>query len=671
MSDELSLTRAQKVRGEKLGNALGVAEKKRDDASAIFEGDELYSEYTERHARKTHWLYGPLLLVVVGLEWMINYASFLAFLNVPMFAAGSTILVAGIVAWASHVHGTLTRQPLEREKVTPHHERHDSGKVTIFIVASVLLLLAFFLVGGTRYFWIKDLSELGVAVSVWPKVGMTVITNVLVWAGGGFVAYHFHSEGQYTKLQNDYEKAQRAYEIQKEKFDRFRSKLVASRPDEQKEELQKRTIEWVKNAYADSAYANAMLLCAFAMVFFGAAAEAQLLGGEYDIDQFCADENVAAAAPFRRTVVYIDQAMVVPSGIEPAPSSPSEQEDWQRSLAVALSDSDWYQQLEAKLRASLLPSEHVSVVGVAAHQGATHELAEFCWPGYSRTQQLEIESRGFLRFFESDPIDDLKTQRQVAFARIRQAIAERMSGSAPTATTRQYVKALSRDEGRLRSQRGDFVRAIWHAGMIEESEYGSIAKTNAPRELAKQAVERTSLRLGGAAFHVYGVEDGGLRDKAQTFWEELINAGGGYLATFGRDLALVGEVPEAMHELRLEIEVPSPGKPVRRGRAALLVAQGGEIVDGSVVVAGAFRSALGGVFTCEAAQTACAASCALRAETKRSVLFKSLPHETIELDGTAGDLRGYIGEPDEGGANSAHAAMTAKTAGCEEAPPEA
>ena len=670
MSDELQLPHEQQEKLDKLVGDYSAAAKKHAGAKAKFEKDKLYqSEYEGRNARRTPWWYGVLILGIGCVEWLINYESFLASFSVPAVAMGFTIAVAAMVAWASHYHGTMLKQPIGFESIKHSHPNYHKGAKYFLLLTSLGLLIAFAWVGWTRYSWINDLGAIGVAVSVWPKVAMTLASNVIVWLIGVAISYAAHSEGRYTELQQASEKAERICEATKKKLDRFVNELKASRPAEQRPQLESHVGDKVKKAGADGHISA--LLCVFAIGLFGVAAEAQLLGGEYDIDQFCADENVAAAAPFRRTVVYIDETSAVPPNIEPAPSSPSEQEDWQRSLAVALSDSDWYQQLEAKLRASLLPSEHVSVVGVAAHQGATHELAEFCWPGYSKTQQLEIESRGFLRFFESDPIDDLKTQRQVAFARIRQAIAERMSGSAPNATTRQYVKALSRDEGRLRSQRGDFVRAIWHAGMIEESEYGSIAKTNAPRELAKQAVERTSLRLGGAAFHVYGVEDGGLRDKAQTFWEELINAGGGYLATFGRDLALVGEVPEAMHELRLEIEVPSPGKPVRRGRAALLVAQGGEIVDGSVVVAGAFRSTLGGVFTCDAAQTPCAANCALRAETKRSVLFKSLPHETVELDGTAGDLRGYIGEPDEGGANSAHARMTAKTAGCEEARPEA
>ena len=670
MSDELQLPHEQQSKLDKLIDDCGKAADRLDEAKTEFERDKLYqSEYRDRDARKTPWWYGVLILGIGCVEWLINYESFLASFSVPAVAMGFTIAVAAMVAWASHFHGTLLKQPIGFESVKHSHPNYKKGAKYALLFTSLGLLIALVWVGGTRYVWVKDLGELGVAVSVWPKVVMTLASNIIVWLIGGAIAYAAHSEGKYTKRQETWVRAQRTYEATRKKLDRFVNELKASRPADQRRQLEDQVVDPGKKRRADQHISA--LLCVFTIGLFGVAAEAQLLGGEYDIDQFCADANIAAAAPFRRTVVYVDETLAVPSGIEPAPSSPSEQEDWQRSLAVALSDSDWYQQLETKLRTSLLPSEHVTVVGMSAHQGATHDLAEFCWPGYSEGQRKQIESKGLLRFFTSDPIKALKTQRQVAFAKTRQAIAERMSGSAPTATTRQYVKALSRDEGRLRSQRGDFVRAIWYARMIEESEYGSIAKANAPRQLAKQAVERTSLRLGGAAFHVYGVEEGELLDKAQTFWDELINAGGGYLATFGGDLALVGEVPQAMHELRFEIEVPSPGNPVRRGRASLLVAQGGEIVDGTVVVAGAFRSALGGVFTCEAAQTPCAARCNLRAETRRSVLFKSLPHETIELDGTASDLRGYIGEPDEGGTNNAHAKIAAKTDGCDEMLPGA
>ena len=219
-----------------------------------------------------------------------------------------------------------------------------------------------------------------------------------------------------------------------------------------------------------------------------------------------------------------------------------------------------------------MASEHVTIA-LVRQSGIVESVAEFCWPGYGEGQMREIADRGLLEsFFTANPVDDLPTQRSVAFALGRGALAKSLVAGAPSSGEgRHYVRALSRDEGRLRSERGRFVRVLIFGGMAEDSEYGAVLEEDAPRDLARRAVERTSLRLGGASFYIYGPGD--FSDNVRNFWTELLRRGGGQLAALGSDLALVAKVPTALHRFNLEVEAPPPER-VRRGIATVLSPKG-------------------------------------------------------------------------------------------------
>ena len=376
-------------------------------------------------------------------------------------------------------------------------------------------------------------------------------------------------------------------------------------------------------------------------------AHAQILGSEYNIDKFCDQAFLAEATPFRKTIVYVDETLIHPEAAQQALPSSSDLTRWQRAAANGFLEMEWYEQLETKLRASLLPSENVSIIGIDAG-GAPRERAQFCWPGFTDEQLLQIQERSLWRWLvESDPLEGLDTQRAVFFGKIRQALAEGLSEGTASNRSRSYVRALSRDEARIRSSRDLFVRVIWFGHMIEESDFGSIRESADPGELARKVNESLSMRLGGASFYVYGVEKGALQERAEKFWGGLIRASQGQLGAFGADLALPAEVPSKSFQLELEIEVPEPEKN-RAGRATILTSEDGEIVDGAIVIAGFFRSSLVGMFACDEALDICSAQCRLDAETRHSVVFEGLDQESISLDGFAASLQGYIGEPDDG-----------------------
>lgn len=641
------------------------------DAEKDLDEDKVY-KYEKANGRETRPT--PLAVYVLTLggigymEWLINYKSFLAFFGVQAFALGSTIVVAIMVAIASHVHGTLLKQPIRRQELRLHGNLSDTGYFVAVLGASTGLLLVFVFVVGVRYLAWRDLTAIGVELSVWPKVMTTLLMNVVVWLIGSAAAIIFHSKGQYTKRQGKRDAAFKRFKKASQAMMKYQGNLQVGRsPEEAKEvnayiEQKRQTRREEQDATHRKEKGSSLttiFLVAIALLCFQSAS-AQF-SSEYDIAQFCSDANVAASSPLRRTVVYVDETVAMPPNF--ALDDAEDNEGAQRALASALGTLDWYAQMEAKLTASLMPSEHVAVV-LVRRSGVAESVAELCWPGYSEGQLREIAERGFWENFTStNPVDDLPTQRNVAFALVRGALAKGLTAGVPSpeGRGRNYVRALSRDEGRLRSDRGRFVRALFFGEMAEDSEYGAVLEEDSPATLARRAVERTSLRLGGASFYIYGPHD--FSDNVRDFYTELLRRGGGQLAALGSDLALVAKVPAAMHRFALEVEAPPPER-VRRGIATVLVAEGGEIVDGAVVLAGTFRAALVGNLTCSERGPACS-SCELRAETTRSVYFKSLPHETLALAGTGGSLEGYIGEGDSGQPSRAYGKVSARTEGCE------
>ena len=632
-----------------------------DKAEKDLSGDRVY-KYEKAEGRETRPT--PLVVYVIALlgigvvEWLINYESFLAFFGVPALALGFTIVVAIMVAIASHFHGTLLKQPIRRQELRLNDDLSNQGYRWWLLVVSLGLVGALAFVVAVRYLSWSELMEIGVNLSVWPKVLTTLVSNVVVWIIGGAVAFGAHSEGQYTRRQGRRDAALRRYEKANHIVIRYQGDLQAGRPPEHEGKVRAHIEGERERRRREMASSRAAVFLVATALFCVQQASGQF-SSEYDIAQFCSDANVAAANPFRRTVVYVDETVAAP--LDFARDHAEGVEGGQRALASALGTLDWYVQLEAKLAASLMASEHVTIV-LVRQSGAVESIAEFCWPGYGEGQLREIADRGLLEsFFSANPVDDLPTQRSVAFALVRGALAKSLVAGAPsTSAGRNYVKALSRDEGRLRNDRGRFVRALFFGGMAEDSEYGAVLEEGSPRDLARRAVERTSLRLGGASFYIYGPRD--FSDNVRNFWTELLRRGGGQLAALGADLALVAKVPTALHRFALEVEAPPPER-VRRGIATVLVADGGEIVEGAIVLAGTFRAALVGNLACDEQGSACS-SCELRAETTRSVYFKSLPRETLELAGTGGSLEGYIGESDSGQPSRAYGKVSARTEGC-------
>ena len=178
--------------------------------------------YEKGFAAKTKWWYAPALLMVGSAEWMINYNSFLQTFGVPMFAIGVTLLVAGFVAFASHEHGSLCKQFEARRE-----DQSIRGSEITALVASIFgLVLALLVIGWSRYVWTVDLISLDLDVAIWPRVLMSLGTNVIVWLLGCGAAYLAHSQAPYTNQMKELEKAKKKAQTAGDKIKKRRSKLL-------------------------------------------------------------------------------------------------------------------------------------------------------------------------------------------------------------------------------------------------------------------------------------------------------------------------------------------------------------------------------------------------------------------------------------------------------------
>lgn len=428
-------------------------------------------------------------------------------------------------------------------------------------------------------------------------------------------------------------------------------------------------------------FQHRLLLASFVAVAFVATihanvARAQLLGSEFNIQQFCEEPLFGQASPFRQTILYLEEAMVLPPDFAKAPAQDADddvREEWQAAARDALVELDWYQQLEDKLSGSLLPSEQVSVLAIDS-DGNARERGTLCWPAYTKAQEAELSDRGLLKsLFGSDPLEDLETQQRVFFASMRKFLIDELVDVRPGSSSDSYVRALIGSETSLRSARGKVTRVVMFGKMLEASDYADIPSfesDSAAREAAEQLVDNLSLSFGGASFYVYGIDPKQSDERVRAFWEAFLNAGQGQLASFGVDLALTAKVPSSLDQFTLEIEIPeqlnvAESNRSRRGKVVALTAADGELVDSAIIVDGYYRSSIRGQMECDGLDDRCSMNCVLLAQAQSAVVFPNRINE-LSLEGPLSDMKGYIGEPDEGqqvGAR-AYGEVSAKLDGC-------
>ena len=141
-----------------------------------------------------------LALACVGItEWLINYTTFFLFFGIPAIAAGTTLILAGLLAFASDGHGAILKQWTHR--FGHHAERIKRiADWRYLALATLALLVVLAAAGGSRYMAaLRVMREqagpniLGSDVAVQSDPGIDVLlsllANLAAWLVGIFLAY--------------------------------------------------------------------------------------------------------------------------------------------------------------------------------------------------------------------------------------------------------------------------------------------------------------------------------------------------------------------------------------------------------------------------------------------------------------------------------------------------
>ena len=170
-----------------------------DRAETRFE--EKFAENNQRVA--TVWGYHWSYVIAIGcigiVEWLINYDTLYSFTQVPAIAAGATIILGLLLAFAAHGHGTLLKQWSHRFGAhrTPTER---AGDWRLFAFSTFSLLLVVGTAGGSRYAAVVRSLHAGpnllgpdqIDANPERDVLISLLANLAAWAVGVFLAYTAH-----------------------------------------------------------------------------------------------------------------------------------------------------------------------------------------------------------------------------------------------------------------------------------------------------------------------------------------------------------------------------------------------------------------------------------------------------------------------------------------------
>ena len=206
-------------------------ERRYQRAEARFE--EKFAENNQRIA--TIWGFHPSYVIAIGCigiaEWLINYDTFFLFMQVPAIAAGATIILGVLLAFAAHGHGTLLKQWSHRfgKHRTPAERLGDWRLLALSTLGLVIVLGA---AGGSRYAAALRAiasqpqynilgAEAEIQLNPLRDVLLSLLANIAAWAVGVFVAYMAHDpDPEYMEAAHEREKAQRLYNRRRRRINR-------------------------------------------------------------------------------------------------------------------------------------------------------------------------------------------------------------------------------------------------------------------------------------------------------------------------------------------------------------------------------------------------------------------------------------------------------------------
>ena len=210
---QVEVEEAERARDEALGSIERKLEANVDYINKRQRKDTAYGYWKEKEESYSgraavmfgYSIYYKVLIACIGIaEWFINYDTLLEFSGVPAIAAGTTILLGVLLAFAAHGHGELLRQWSYRfsESREPRQRARDWR---YFGMSTVALLVVLSAAGASRYSAALQilatqmhhslLSNVGVMdVNPLRDVLISLLANIAAWIVGVFLSYMSHDD---------------------------------------------------------------------------------------------------------------------------------------------------------------------------------------------------------------------------------------------------------------------------------------------------------------------------------------------------------------------------------------------------------------------------------------------------------------------------------------------
>ena len=182
-----------------------------------------------------YWI--ALLLIGVA-EWLINYDVFLLFTGIPAIAAGATIILGVLLAFAAHATGEILRQWSYRfDRARPPDER--AGSLRLLALAIIALLVVLAAAGGSRYAAVlrtvagqsgENILGRAAMIDVDPlrDVLLSLLANFAAWIVGVFIAFYCHDRDPgFMKAQRQFDRARRLLRRRRRRVERELESLEA------------------------------------------------------------------------------------------------------------------------------------------------------------------------------------------------------------------------------------------------------------------------------------------------------------------------------------------------------------------------------------------------------------------------------------------------------------
>ena len=162
-------------------------------------------------------------LACIGvLEWLINYDTFFLFTGVPAIAAGATLILGVLLAFAAHGHGTVWKQWSYRfDRARERTDRNGSWRLLALSTLALVVVIA--AAGGSRYEAALHAqaggavpnilgAEAAVAFDPTRDVLLSLLVNAGAWLVGCSLAYFAHDhDPDYMSATRQFARRSRAF----------------------------------------------------------------------------------------------------------------------------------------------------------------------------------------------------------------------------------------------------------------------------------------------------------------------------------------------------------------------------------------------------------------------------------------------------------------------------